>query len=150
MNTYATSRTSSSEYAWKIFTTNEISDKALVARQAISVTCYEAGELETEFRIPFLRYSAVVARYGPLFNFSKNRSNKYGHLGHFSHSSNDYWDDQQLRSHPQSNFCKMPDDQMTYLPDQKGHLAIARNQWILFEITKHEYLVIQDLQQFGS
>ena len=57
MNTYATSRTSSSEYAWKIFTTNEISDKALVARQAISVTCYEAGELETEFRIPFLRYS---------------------------------------------------------------------------------------------
>ena len=35
----------------------------------------------------------------------------------------------------------MPDDQMTYLPDHKGHFAIARKQWILFEITKHEYLV---------
>ena len=83
----------------------------------------------------------VVARYGPLFNFSKNRSNKYGHLGNFSHSSNDFWDDQQLRSHPKSNFCKMPDDQMTYLPDHTSHLAIARNEWMLFKITEHEYLV---------
>ena len=75
MNTYATSRTSSSEYAWKIFTTNEISDKALVARQAISVTCYEAGELETEFRILLLRYSvkteqAVADAFLFCFEFS--------------------------------------------------------------------------------
>ena len=82
-----------------------------------------------------------MVRYGPLFNFSKNRSNKYGHLGNFSHSSNDFWDDQQLRSHPKSNFCKMPDDQMTYLPDHTSHLAIARNEWMLFKITEHEYLV---------
>ena len=86
-------------------------------------------------------HMAVVVRYGPLFNFSKNRSNKYGHLGNFSHSSNDFWDDQQLRSHPKSNFCKMPDDQMTYLPDHTSHLAIARNEWMLFKITEHEYLV---------
>ena len=98
------------------------------------------GNFEAKWR-SLIKRGAVVARYGPLFNFSKNRSNKYGHLGNFSHSSNDFWDDQQLRSHPKSNFCKMPDDQMTYLPDHTSHLAIARNEWMLFKITEHEYLV---------
>ena len=114
------------------------------------------GEISGKYSLPILCFlkkcvlqtlktptflCSVVARYGPLFNFSKNRSNKYGHLGNFSHSSNDFWDDQQLRSHPKSNFCKMPDDQMTYLPDHTSHLAIARNEWMLFKITEHEYLV---------